>query len=118
MHTGGAGCSSCPGSRRNSDRGYASNLRTSPLSAHSRCSRLKHSMDKSLYEIMDKPYRLEMGTSRNDPGNETFEESDIKTNFLEEKPEPTVSRVIPFSISEKHGFDFDSTKISCFRWHQ
>ena len=45
-------------------------------SAHVRCSRLKHSMDKSLYE-----------TSRNDLGNETFEESDIKTNFLEEKPD-------------------------------
>ena len=29
---------SCPGSRRNSDRGYASSFRTSPLSAHSRCS--------------------------------------------------------------------------------
>ena len=56
-------------------------------SAHVRCSRLKHSMDKSLYEIMDKPCRLEMATPRNDLGNETFEESDIKTNFLEEKPD-------------------------------
>ena len=34
---GGLG-SSCPGSRRNSDRGYASSFLTSPLSAHSRCS--------------------------------------------------------------------------------
>ena len=43
-------------------------------SANVRCSRLKHSVDKSLYEIMEKPFRSEVS-----------EEPDIKTSMLEGK---------------------------------
>ena len=52
-------------------------------SARQRCSRSKHSVDKKLFKIMEKPFRLELDKSKEDPGLEAFGEPDIKNKMFE-----------------------------------